>query len=277
MPTVFQPLKRLFSGDKTVESYVLNRMGAQVIRAVVARAIYNTRRAAEDRSVQEYVDELTRDGMVMIPNFLRQDQFENLRHEATQLLERPDKVILQHGPNRLEQVVIKEAERTACPAIAQFYDDPRFVGIMSAVEKRPLDATIGSRALEHLIQGPAGGHDPESDLHSDIFFNTHKAWLYLKDVDTEIGPLVFVKGSHRLSLGQLGYLYQESVSRSKGSRRITPEELLRLGLEETVLVCKANTLVIANTCGYHRRLRGEPGRERLALHWSVRLNPFRFG
>ncbi len=114
-------------------------------------------------------------------------------------------------------------------------------------------------------------------MHSDIFFNTHKAWLYLRDVDTEIGPLVFVKGSHRLSLGQLGYLYQESVSRAKGSRRITPDELERLGLEETVLVCKANTLVIANTCGYHRRLRGEPGRERLALHWSVRLNPFRFG
>ncbi len=276
MPSL-RPLKRMFSGDKTLESPVLNRMGAQVIRAVMARTLYNARRTAADEAIRDHVETLSRDGMLMIPNFLGEEQFENVRREAALMLEGPNKIHLQHGPNRMEQVVIDEARRTACPSIAEFYDDPRLVGIMSGVEKRQLDATSGSRALEYLIQGPAGGHDPESDLHSDIFFNTHKAWLYLRDVDTEIGPLVFVKGSHRLSLGQLGYLYQESVSRAKGSRRITPDELERLGLEETVLVCKANTLVIANTCGYHRRLRGEPGRERLALHWSVRLNPFRFG
>jgi len=30
--------------------------------------------------------------------------------------------------------------------------------------------------------------DPQTELHSDIFFNTHKAWLYLDDVRREHGP-----------------------------------------------------------------------------------------
>ena len=44
--------------------------------------------------------------------------------------------------------------------------------------------------LEHLIQGPAHESvDPESELHSDIFFTTHKVWFYLSDVRLESGPL----------------------------------------------------------------------------------------
>lgn len=278
MPSPLRPLTRVFSGDKALDSPVLNRLGVQVMRAVLARAVYNARRAAVDDSIREQVDTLYRDGMVKIPDFLPPEQFENIQRECFALLEEKDKIkLLQHGPNRLELVSVSQADPATYPSIHEFYADPRLVGIMSAAEKRQLQSTTGNRALEHLIQGEEEDHDPETDLHSDIFFNTHKAWFYLKDVDVDVGPLVFVKGSHRITMGQLGYLYQESVSVAKGSRRITPEELERLGLQETVLTVKANTLVVANTCGYHRRLRGLPGRERFALHWSVRMNPFRFG
>jgi hypothetical protein len=58
------------------------------------------------------------------------------------------------------------------------------------------------------------------------------------------------------------------------SRRVTPEELESRGLEETVFTVKANTLVVANVCGYHRRLKGVPGRRRLGVHFSHRRNPF---
>ena len=35
-----------------------------------------------------------------------------------------------------------------------------------------------------------------------------------------------------------------------------------------------NTLVIADTHGFHRRLMGEAGEKRLSLHASLRGNPF---
>ncbi len=107
MPSL-RPLKRMFSGDKTLESPVLNRMGAQVIRAVMARALYNARRTAADEAIRDHVETLSRDGMLMIPNFLGEEQFDKVRREAAVLLEGPNKVHLQHGPNRMEQVVLDE-------------------------------------------------------------------------------------------------------------------------------------------------------------------------
>jgi hypothetical protein len=83
-----------------------------------------------------------------------------------------------------------------------------------------------------------------------------------------------VKRSHRVSLTQLYYIYQESCTRNAGSRRIACEELERLGLQETIVTCPKNTLVIANVSGFHRRVRGRPGCRRYAVHVSLRVNPF---
>ena len=90
----------------------------------------------------------------------------------------------------------------------------------------------------------------------------------------ESGPLVFVKRSHLLSAGALRNVYRESCASNTGSRRISPQELQDLHLEETVMTCPANTLAIANTFGYHRRLRRAPGHTRFAVHVSLRGNPF---
>ena len=91
------------------------------------------------------------------------------------------------------------------------------------------------------------------------------------------GPLVYVKGSHRAIPARLSFVYRDSWMRgpeSNPSRRISPEEQAAMNVQETVVTCPANTLVVMNACGYHRRLPGEPGRTRRALHLSMRANPF---
>jgi ectoine hydroxylase-related dioxygenase (phytanoyl-CoA dioxygenase family) len=108
----------------------------------------------------------------------------------------------------------------------------------------------------------------------DTFFSTHKLWLYLDDVNTENGPLVYVPGSHTLSRHRLRRDYWESRAANSVSRRIGPEELEARGLARTAMTCAANTLVVVDTCGYHCRSRGEPGQTRRALHMSFRFNPF---
>lgn len=131
--------------------------------------------------------------------------------------------------------------------------------------------------IQYLVQGDENGtEDPETQLHSDTFFNTHKAWLYLDDVGIENGPFVFVPKTHNIYIeGRLKREkeYSENIN-LKGSRRVSNDELLSLGLHEEVFNCKKNTLLMANTLGYHRRLRGVSGNDRLTIAFSARSNPF---
>jgi hypothetical protein len=258
----------------------MNRLGIQVARTIGARVVYNARPVPVDASIIDQVNEIKREGMVLLHDFLPPDQFEAMKQECLRLLEEnPDKIADKYqGPTRNEAVMITgDLPKTGFPNIYKFYDDPRLRGIMSAAEKRPISEANSYYALERLTQGPMDDQiDPETILHSDIFFNTHKAWLYLDDVTLEHGPLVYVKGSNRIRALQLSGVYKESCDINTGSRRVEKEELDRLGLEETVVLCPKNTLVIANTFGYHRRLRGAPGFQRHAVHMMLRSHPFVF-
>ena len=260
------PVGRLFSRDKVIDSRVLNMMGAQVFRTLVARVAYHSRRVEVPEEVANEVAELKREGMVAVRDFLSPEHFDRVRAECAWLDRQQDQIAtFRHGPTTLEAIAIRNFSERVLPSIYGFYNDPRLRGIVTAAEQRPVNLTeAGER--EYLTHGESGGDaDPQTELHSDIFFNTHKAWFYLDDVRTEDGPLAYVKGSHRLTLARLGFVYRDSWKREPGSdpsRRISPEEQRRLKVQETVVTCPRNTLVVVNTCGYHRRLQGQPGRTR---------------
>ena len=277
MPFSLKPLRQMVSGDKTVDSKLLNLLGVQVQRTLAARLIYHLRRVAVDKAVKDKVDELRSEGCVLLPDFLPPEHFESIRREYLPLLDNyADKwTVYKHGPNTYEVARVRDFDASLLPYTYQFLAEPRLQGILQAVEKRPLHCLSGHRALERLTQGPADGpEDPETKLHSDTFFTNHKAWLYLSDVEMDNGPFVYVKRSHRVNLTKLYYIYKESCARNLGSRRIALEELERLGLQETIVTCPKNTLVIANVAGFHRRMRGRPGCRRYAVHVSLRVNPF---
>ena len=128
--------------------------------------------------------------------------------------------------------------------------------------------------LEHLHIGDPSLHDGQTDLHIDAPFNTHKLWLYLDDVTPDHAPFVYVPMSHKLDWVRLRGDYLESIGKNFGSRKIGDEEVLRRGLETVVVTCPRNTLVLANTCGYHGRAVGAPGATRRSLHMMFRSNPF---
>ncbi len=275
------PIVRIVSRDKAIKSRFLNVLGVQVLRTVAGRSIYNLRPTFVDETIKSYVEEVKSEGVVVVTDFLPTDHFDAVRKEYLQIFESHSRElkVLKHGPNTLEVAALRNfGESLLSNATKYFFHNTRLIAILEALEKHRLNFSSYSafhRAFERLTQGSSGEKDPETELHSDIFYNTHKAWLYLDDVQMEDGPLVYVKRSNRLSLTQLYYVYKESCMENNGSRRIIPSELERLGLKETVFTCPKNTLVIANTFGYHRRLRGQPGRRRPAIHVSLRTNPFR--
>ncbi len=273
------PLVQAFTSAKVVKSPVLNRMGLQIARSYAARWWYNIRPASVDANLRPLLRKLQSDGMVMIENFLPDEAFERLKADCLRLLEFDPKRITRKemGPTQYSVAALKDYPDFKSEFIDQFYADPRLVGLMQAAEKRKIDMRLVHRAVEHVKQGNVTTEgDPETEMHSDVFYHTHKAWLYLTDVEPKDAPLAFVPGTHRLKTTQWKYIYEHSLEPDKPSRRIKEEELKKWGRSEVALKCKKNTLVLANVCGYHRRSVGQPGGERIALLCSVRSQPFAY-
>src|SRR5262249_30240913 len=113
--------------------------------------------------------------------------------------------------------------------------------------------------LRHACEGP---DDPQTLLHADTFHPTVKAWFFLTDVAQDGGPFVYVPGSHRLTPARLawerrfGALPRRSPNAEirQGSFRIGAGDLAEFGLPPPrVFAVPANTLVVADTFGFHAR------------------------
>jgi hypothetical protein len=182
------------------------------------------------------------------------------------------------GPNVLKNINLTTIDLDKFPGLKKLIADERIRNLFEAAEKRPINV-YGKNfyiLLQYLVQGHEDTFDPESALHSDTFFNTHKAWLYIDDVKLENGPFVYVPNSHIANSSyrrKKEYEYSKTKN-PKGSRRIPEEELKDQGLKENVYTCNKNTFVMANTLGYHRRLNGKGGHDRLTFAISARYNPF---
>jgi hypothetical protein len=271
----------MFTDKKIIDSKPLNLMGLQMFRTLGARLAHRSRRIDVLPDVRDKAEQLERDGIVLCPDFLPSDHFDALRNECLGLAgPHPASYVRMSGPNRDARVLVRSLELGRLPALARFLNCTRLKALLEGAERRRLGDLVQYAKIEHLTQGQdTGQRDPQTELHSDIFFTSHKAWFYLTDVTLASGPLTFIKGTHLLTPGRLYRVYEHSVRMKPGddpSRRLSPSEIGSLP-EATVAVCPANTLVVANTCGYHARRQGVPGQERCSIHLEVRArNPFQF-
>jgi hypothetical protein len=269
----------MFTDKKIINSRPLNLMGLQVLRALGARLAHRSRRIDVVPDVEDEVQQLEREGVVVWPDFLPADDFEELRNECLGLAgPHPASYVRMSGPNRDARVLVRSLDLDRLPALARFLDCTHLRALLEGAERRRLGDLVQYAKIEHLTQGEnIGRQDPQTELHSDIYFTSHKAWFYLTNVTAASGPLTFVKGTHLLTPGRLYRVYEHSVTMKPGddpSRRLKSREIASLP-EASVVICPANTLVVANTCGYHARRQGVPGEERCSIHLEVRAKkPF---
>src|SRR5439155_10478435 len=120
-------------------------------------------------------------------------------------------------------------------------------------------------------------------LHADTFHPTVKAWLFLTDVVEDAGPFTYVPGSHRLTAERLAWERRTSLTARQsanaeirqGSFRIDPAELPSLGLPQPrAFAVPANTLVVADTFGFHARGPGVRPSLRVEIWAYGRRSPF---
>ncbi len=246
------------------------------------------------RSNHPAYGDLVRDGVASIPDFLPPDvflavsaEFESARQAN---LLQPAPVVEDNGI--VEDVIAVGKNRQHFPVTYQALGNNQALrDLVGDIIGRTPDST--SLVISVMRQSPEpvtptrriGAHY----LHADVHFPSVKAWLYLNDVDERNGAMLFAPGSHRITLGRLSYEYEASIrvarEHSRGAvRSDVPYGLVRMpsstqqrrmGIVERPCLGKANTLLIANTMGFHRRGTFEPGvtRNLLMLRFGDRSVP----
>jgi hypothetical protein len=279
-------LLALFTGAKSfrdnpiIGSRTFNRAGLHVWRLKTAHALADRRRARIARHVPEHLRrQFDRDGFVVVPNVLPPEQFAAL--QSAVLAMEIECRSQRQGDTITRRVAFGPELGRRLPTLSALLQCPDWRALMAYV------ATTRARPLYYIqtISAAAsdGLPDPQTELHSDTFHPSLKAWLFLTDVPEDGRPLTYVAGSHRLSPERIAWEQRRSIDvledgdrlSQRGSLRIKAHELEQLGLPQPTRFCvPANTLVIADTCGFHARGRSSRASVRVELWAYCRRNPF---
>lgn len=258
----------------------LNRRGLHRERVSLAYRMAERRRAAIAGRVRpEHRRQFDETGLIILDDYLPPQVFESLvaRVRATPLPARE----MRQGQTVTRMIPLGPAVRRRLPEVA---------GIMA---DRDLTAAIRYAAsaagppvwfLQTVIAEPGrAAVDPQTELHADTFHPTAKMWFFLQDVGPDDGPFQYVPGSHRLTPERLEWEYRTSLTarddprlhHAHGSFRVRPEELGAMGFPSPrVMTVKANTLVVADTFGFHARTPSPRPTLRMEVHAYLRLAPF---
>lgn len=269
-----------FKNNPVIGSLLLNRCGLHVIRIVLAHAIMRLRFAMLGIGIEKDLKKsFYRDGFMVIENAMSEQRFQQIKNQVRSV----DAQVREckQGDTLTHRILIDEQSQSDLPAVASMLASQRYLALHKfAAGKNSRPVSYIQTIKNHFVDGPA---DPQKNLHSDTFHPTMKSWYFLDDCNSDNGPFTYLPGSQRLTIARLKWEYYKSITiasqgdhySSNGSFRATPKDLASMGMGEPVgLSVSANTLVIANTHGFHRRGDAQKRSMRTEI-WSIsRSNPF---
>jgi hypothetical protein len=279
-------IAQLLTGTKSFErnlvigSRRLNEWGLHTARVAFAHQLAGARRnrlaGLVSRQDREAFD---RDGFVLRPNFLPPEQFAALVPQIRAY--RGPLREISEGDTIMRKIALDKKALAAIPALGAVLQSRDWRGLVRYAGSCNAEPVVWVQSiLRHACAGPV---DPQTLLHADTFHPTVKAWLFLTDVAEDAGPFTYVAGSHRLTAARRGWERRMSLKARdstnaedrQGSFRIDPSELASLGLPPPrAFAVPANTLVVADTFGFHAR--GAAARPSLRVEiWAYgRRSPF---
>lgn len=269
-----------FKDNPLIGNRWLNRLGLHVLRYLLAHACARFRRAQLAHTVPAPLRaRFRRDGYLLIEDFLPPPLFAQLQAECHSGNGQCRQ--LTQADTLTQRYLLDATTGQQKPATRQLLQWPLLRALLSYTAASKLPTLSYAQVIRNGVR--AAGADPQKTLHSDTFHPTMKGWLFLQDVALSDGPFTYVPGSHRLSWRRLCWEYRKSIHirrkpdgfSEKGSLRIDPTELAALGLPApTAMTVRANTLVLADTHGFHARGDAQPGRSRREIWFYNRTNPF---
>ena len=264
-------------------SVLENRLGYQIFRMLTGRLIITLRRMKQretgDKDFECYLNEIRKNGIVVIPDFLPSHTFLDIKKEVKHLEEhmefRPHRQHKSRKPVKLlEGAIDLKPDGERCQNIYSFLTkNPLITRIAEAVTGVSIRGLPDVTLWEHKIRsdGEYIDNDLENILHSDLHLATVKAYYLINETTRENGAFVYAKGSQEMTFTRLKHEYTHSVynaalkrgknipvfmlgRRGDQTRIIIPEsDLTAMGVQECFIEGGPNTLIIANTFGFHRR------------------------
>lgn len=258
----------------------LNEAGLHVARVRAAETVSQWRR----RRLAHLIDAadaaaFDRDGLVVKRDFLPAELFAALK-EGMMALRAPARAMIQ-GDAVTRRIPLDAYALARLPSLRALLDDPRWLGLIRYAGASALTPVTYIQTIFARIRG--GTADPQLHLHSDTFHATVKAWLFLTDVAEDAGPFTYVPGSHRFTPARREWLHRKSIVAARspdnetreGSFRIEQTELAELGLPPPKhYAVPANTLIVADTMGFHARGPSLRPSTRVEVWAYGRRNPF---
>ena len=269
-----------FTRNPVLGNTLLNRLGLHVARIVLAHSIMRLRMLMLSRGVsKQHRQSYFNNGYILIPDFLTIRAFAELKQEIH--LANAEVRECTQGDTLTHRIMLDGNSLPTMPQAGRFLQAPelrKLLKFASGINGQPVSYI--QTIKNHFVEGPP---DPQKNLHSDTFHPTMKSWYFVDDVDERNGPFTYVPGSQQLTLARLRWEYRRSIEISEdgdrysgnGSLRLSAEDAEEMGLPPAQgFKVPANTLVIANTHGFHCRGNASERSTRTELWTISRSNPF---
>ena len=275
----------IVSQNHIVPSPIANRLGVPVLRTFLADILIKLRRFKNCRPKNDFENQLIKDGIVVIPNFLPDEEFKNLKSEFDNNISSSEKVeTVRKGSMQVNIREVDKNEYEKFPAMKKFARNKQLIRLISVGEGIKVVDELKKFNLEKTIFGdPNKDIDANVPFHADIHFHSHKVLFYMSDVTEEGGPFTYCKNSHLNNLSRLWFEFKRGQLKDAHiegwriqqhlDKKFFNNYFRKLKNKEYKVACPANTLVIANVHGFHKRGESISGVERSLIRIPLRYNP----
>ena len=268
-----------FCDNRILGDARLNERGLHVWRIKLANRMAEARRAKLGaRLSPEERAEFAANGFILKCNFLPDAEFKALVDEISRT-EAPVREMKQ-GDAITRRIALDPEILRKMPATEKAVNGAAFQNLVRYVATFDAEPIVYVQTV--FAQVDKSAVDPQTSVHADTFHPTMKAWLFLHDVEEDLGPFVYVPGSHRPTKRRLAWERRMSVNASRldrlssrGSFRVSAADLKRMHLPPPQkFAVPANPLGGADTSGFHARGASARPSTRVEIWAYARRNPF---
>ena len=276
----------IISKNHIIPSPLGNKFGIPVLRTILADLIIKLRRFKNCRPKSYYENKLIEDGIVVIPNFLPEEEFQLLKNEFDLITKdsTKDSTASSTDSSKTYTYPVNKDKYENYPAIKNFAKNKQLIRLIAVGEGKYVFNEIDSLRLEKSMFGdPDKETDANIEYHADVHFHPHKVLFYMDDVSDNEGPFNYCLKSHKNNFDRLLFEFRrgqldgahKSGFRIKNhlDKKFFKNYFQKLMSTRYKVTNKRNTLIIANVHGFHKRGEALKGTERSIIRVPFRYNP----
>lgn len=260
-----------------VQNFYLNLLGLQIIRVCWINFLYKIKPFKSKISEQDQIyKELQENGIIVIKNFFSNDDFKFIKDQIEKLEKGSDSELfsLSDPPQGSEVVWITGKIYNNFHKTQQVYkiidlNFKKYLPYIEKVLKKKINSSI-TYNYQHLSlpKDKKDLNDSNAHWHVDRMFPCIKSFIALDDCLTlDKGPFNYLYKSHKFNFNRIKNEYYNSTwwvkEKKKNPNKIIPQSFKYLThTEEKPVFCEANSLIITNNMGFHKRGRLAPENSR---------------